>query len=99
MTNNYKMAEKRLHGIERKINANSEFAKKYKREMAKYLLKDYARELSTSEISYSSNLVWYVPHFAVQTVHKPDKLRIVFDVLLRSKVCHLTMRYLKVLTT
>jgi len=52
------MAEKRLHGIDRKINANSDFAKEYKTEMAKYLSKDYARELSTYEISDSSNLVW-----------------------------------------
>jgi len=56
MTNSYKNAGKSLHGIERKMNANSEFAKKYKTEIAKYFLKDYARELSTSEISDSSNL-------------------------------------------
>jgi len=47
--------------------------------MAKYLSKDSAREFSTSEISDSSNLVWFVPHFAVQTVHKPEKMQIVFD--------------------
>jgi len=74
MTNSYKMADKRLHGIERKMNANSEFVKKYKTEEAKYLSKDYARELNTSEISDCFNLVWYITHFAVQTVHKPDKM-------------------------
>jgi len=47
MTNSYRMPEKRFHGIERKMNAHSGFVKKYKTEMAKYLLKDYARELST----------------------------------------------------
>jgi len=61
------------------MNVNSEFAEKYKTEMAKYLSKDYARELGTSEISDSSNLVWYIPHFPVQTVHKSDKMRIFFD--------------------
>jgi len=54
MTNSYKMTGKRLHGIDRKMNANSEFAKKYKTEMAKSLSKDYARELSTNLIGANS---------------------------------------------
>ena len=79
MPSSYEMAEKRLHGIERKMDSDSTFAQKYREEMQKYLDKDYARVLEDDEIIASPGPVWYIPHFAVQTPHKPGKMRIVFD--------------------
>lgn len=79
LPNSFKMAERRLLGIERKMSHDADFANRYKLEMSKYLEKEYARKLSEKEVQDVSQPVWYLPHFAVQSPHKPVKLRIVFD--------------------
>ncbi|XP_030386687.1 uncharacterized protein LOC115633383 [Scaptodrosophila lebanonensis] len=79
LPNSYKMAERRLLGIEKKMQRDEIYAEKYRNEMNKYLEKGYARKLMPEEIENESKRVWYLPHFSVQTVHKPEKLRIVFD--------------------
>lgn len=75
----YEAAVKRLYGIERKMKGDTEFAQKYRQEMEKYFDKGYAKVLSAEEIADTSQPMWYLPHFAVQSPYKPDKLRIVFD--------------------
>ncbi|XP_055918553.1 uncharacterized protein LOC129950651 [Eupeodes corollae] len=79
LPNSFQMAIQRLSGIENKMKHKPDFAQKYKDEMTKYIQKGYARKLQPDEINNSSQPVWYLPHFAVQSPHKPDKIRIVFD--------------------
>jgi len=73
------MTEKRLLGIERKMKTNFGFANKYKMEMEKYMKKGYAKKILSTKIETKIEKVWYLLHIAVQTIHKPDKLRIVFE--------------------
>ena len=47
--------------------------------MEDYIVKGYARKLSDEEASKSGPRTWYLPHFAVTSSNKPNKVRIVFD--------------------
>lgn len=51
----------------------------YKQEILKYIDKGYAKKLTSEGIANRYQHVWYLPHFAVQTVHKPEKVCTVFD--------------------
>ena len=75
----YAMAERRLTSIERKMERDIDYAKRYKVEMSKYIDKNYARKLEEHEVTSTQNHVWYLPHFGVVNPNKPGKLRIVFD--------------------
>lgn len=67
-------ALKRLHCLEKKLDKNKEFSVRYCQKINEYVLKKYAE--------------WYLPHFGVFNVNKPDKLRLVFDAASKSKnVC------------
>lgn len=58
LVENFNMAEKRLVGIEKKMQRNPEFAEKYK---------GYAKKLTNEEIANRNQHVWYLPHFATLT--------------------------------
>ncbi|XP_067613958.1 uncharacterized protein [Eurosta solidaginis] len=73
------MAYKRLLGIERKMQADSRFAAKYKEEIDKYLRMGYARKLSDEEVRMNFKFNFFLPHFAVNNPHKPEKMGVVFD--------------------
>ncbi|XP_036341067.1 uncharacterized protein LOC118750456 [Rhagoletis pomonella] len=79
LPHSYQMAYKRLLGIEKKMRFDSEFAAKYKKEIAKYIENGYARRIPDDEECIDTGFKWYLPHFAVQNPHKPGKMRIVFD--------------------
>ncbi|XP_036319769.1 uncharacterized protein LOC118734157 [Rhagoletis pomonella] len=73
------MAVKRLISVESRMSRDEEFALRYKREIAKYVEKGYARKVTDEELNASHPQIWYLPHFAVFNPNKPSKLRIVFD--------------------
>ncbi|XP_037931304.1 uncharacterized protein LOC119666101 [Teleopsis dalmanni] len=73
------MASRRFKSIEKKMNGCSQFAQQYRTEMNNYFAKGYARILTNDEVRNCRFPVWYLPHFAVKNVHKPEKCRIVFD--------------------
>ncbi|XP_036346973.1 uncharacterized protein LOC118756307, partial [Rhagoletis pomonella] len=75
----YAMAKHRLLNIESRMQRDAVFAENYKREVAKYLDKGYAKPLTPDEASVEGPRTWYLPHFGVVNPHKPQKLRIVFD--------------------
>ena len=47
--------------------------------MEDYIAKGYPCKLSDKEASKSSPRTWYLPHFAVTSSNKPNRVRIVFD--------------------
>ncbi|XP_036347582.1 uncharacterized protein LOC118756960, partial [Rhagoletis pomonella] len=75
----YAMAKHRLLNIESRMQRDAVFAENYKREVAKYLDKGYAKPLTPDEATVEGPRTWYLPHFAVVNPHKPQKLRIIFD--------------------
>lgn len=67
------MAVNRLLGVERRMRSDASYAEMYKANMS-----DFARKLSDDEMETSTSNVWYLPHFDVANVNKPNKLRLVF---------------------
>ena len=76
--NNLAMALQRLHSLRATITRKGIFMR-YDEEIKKLLMKGYAELVPVSEVSDSSQRIWYLPHHAVITPKKPDKVRIVFD--------------------
>ncbi|XP_055923385.1 uncharacterized protein LOC129953880 [Eupeodes corollae] len=79
LPNSFSMALKRLISIEKKMSREPEFADRYREGIRKYVDSGYARKLVEDEINNTRHAVWYLPHFAVQSPHKPNRVRIVFD--------------------
>ncbi|XP_062703599.1 uncharacterized protein LOC134286050 [Aedes albopictus] len=78
-----KMALSRLKCTERKI-AKMGIAGKYADIMQDYLDKKYAVAVSDAELELPRDNIWYLPHFPVENVMKPGKIRIVFDAAAKS---------------
>ena len=79
LPNNRRKAEMRLQSLRRKFHKDSSLEEKYRTIMEDYITKGYARKLSDEEASKSGARTWYLPHFAVTSSNKPNKVRIVFD--------------------
>ncbi|XP_036325117.1 uncharacterized protein LOC118738300 [Rhagoletis pomonella] len=75
----YAAAKQRLVNIETRMKKDTAYANSYKNEIAKYLNKGYARQLTPEEAAHNKPTTWYLPHFGVVNPHKPGKIRIVFD--------------------
>lgn len=73
------MAKQRLRSVESKMRKDEEYARQYRQQINAYLEKGYARKLTAAEAAIRSDRTWYLPHFAVQSVNKPGKFRLVFD--------------------
>ncbi|XP_076398077.1 uncharacterized protein LOC143266403 [Megachile rotundata] len=69
-------ARKRLFMLEKKLDRNPGYAALYYKEMGRFFFNGYAEKV---ERETQNRRVWYLPHFGVQNVNKPGKLRIVFD--------------------
>ena len=65
--------------LKRKFHRDPSLEEKYRATMDDYIAKGYARKLTEEEASKSSSRIWYLPHFAVTSSSKPNKVRIVFD--------------------
>ena len=79
LPNNRREAEIRLQSLRRKFHTDSSLQEKYRATMEDYKAKGHARKLSDEEASKSGPRTWYLPHFAVTSSNKPNKVRIVFD--------------------
>lgn len=51
----------------------------YADKITSYVENGYARRLTSHEAHIRDERTWYLPHFGVQTPHKPSKMRLVFD--------------------
>ena len=68
-----------MQSLKRKFHRDPSLEEKYRATMDDYIAKGYARKLTEEEASKSSSRTWYLPHFAVTSSSKPNKVRIVFD--------------------
>lgn len=66
----------RLKCLERKLDANPALKLVYAQKISEYIEKGYFVKLNNTP---TGNRTWYLPHFPVTNVNKPNKLRIVFD--------------------
>ncbi|XP_072940661.1 uncharacterized protein [Epargyreus clarus] len=73
----YEQAYKRLRTLEKKMENEPTFKKEYSAQVANLLKKGYAEACDGNE--ERSNVKWYLPHFAVVNINKPNKIRMVFD--------------------
>ena len=79
LPSNRREAERRLQSLKRKFHRDPSLEEKYRATMDDYIAKGYARKLTEEEVSKSSSRTWYLPHFAVTSSSKANKVRIVFD--------------------
>lgn len=71
-------AEKRLINLKRKLQKNSQFKNDYFEFMQNLINKGYAKK-SVSLNNNEDSSGWYIPHHGVYHPHKPNKIRVVFD--------------------
>lgn len=69
-------AEKRLLSTEKKLDRDPDYARLCYREMDHLFDLGYAKKLKNASLNTRH---WYLPHFGVKNIYKPDKLRLVFD--------------------
>ena len=83
LTGNVSSALSRLHSTERKLDRDPKLAEAYCATMDDYISKGYAKRLTSEELESEHARQWYLPHHAVHSVNKPDKIRVVFDAAAR----------------
>ena len=72
----YPTALKRLRLLESRIDRDHTYGQLYYAEMDRFIRKGYAVKIDKS---LSRDRLWYIPHFGVHNVNKPNKIRLVFD--------------------
>ena len=77
LPNNFVVAKSRLDNLHKKL-VRGGMCDRYNGEIVKLLEKGYAEKVPVSEL-VSIDRTWYLPHHAVFSDKKPDKLRVVFD--------------------
>ena len=78
LPDNRKAAEVRSMHLKRRLAKDADLRQRYVEVMESYVRDGYAEKIPAHESS-SSNLSWFLPHFPVVNLKKPEKLRIVFD--------------------
>ena len=79
--NSYLTAKKRLFSLEQRLDRDPNFASLYYREIKRFLDHGYAVKVDES---MERSRIWYLPHFGVYNINKPDKIRFVFDAAART---------------
>lgn len=79
LSDSYEMARQRLSTVERKMIRGPQYKNVYSKQIKAYLKKGYTCRLTKQEANVTEKRFWYLPHFGIQTVNKPGKLRLVFD--------------------
>lgn len=74
-------ALRRLRLLEDRFDRDSEYAELYYKEVDGLLECGFAEKVSKSP---SSNKLFYLPHFGVQKINRPGKVRLVFDAAARA---------------
>ncbi|KAM7393992.1 hypothetical protein PAMP_020821 [Pampus punctatissimus] len=78
MPNNRKIAEQRLHSLEKKMKKDEQFKQEYVAFFSDIFENGYAEEIPQEELAQPPGKVWYLPHHGVYHPKK-KKLRVVFD--------------------
>ena len=77
-------AKKRLYWLEKKMERDPEFHKRYASVVNKYQEEGSSRQVPDEEVP-TLKPIWYLPHLAVWHPRKPDEPRVVFDCASKSK--------------
>lgn len=64
--------------LKRKLQRNKDLYSDCKCFMADIIDKGYTRKVS-ADLQESSSVKWHIPHHGIYHLHKPGKIRIVFD--------------------
>ncbi|XP_076661126.1 uncharacterized protein LOC143365004, partial [Halictus rubicundus] len=70
------IAQRRLDSLERKLDRDRNYAAKYYAELDRVIESGYAVKVNPE---LKREKFWYLPHFGVQNINKPGKVRVVFD--------------------
>ena len=79
LLNNLPLAQRRLTSLKRRLQRDDNLRVKYAEVVESYLSKGNAREVQQAYLTESIDPIWYLPHHPVTNVHKPEKVRVVFD--------------------
>ena len=79
LPNNLVVAKQRLSSLKRKFTKDDDFRGKYTKVISFYLQQGIAQEVPHEHLNNYTGATWYLPHHAVTNLHKPDKVRVVFD--------------------
>ncbi len=80
LPNNYVVAERRLHALERNLMKDEQKAELYKKAMNEYVEKEWAEPLTDDELAQKQKGVYYLPHHGIYRADKKSTpLRVVFD--------------------
>ena len=83
------MAENRLKGLKKKLEANEKLKEMYTETLEGYIAEGHAKQVTAEQGSGDQN--WYIPHHGVFHPHKPDKVRVVFDCAAKSGKAQLSL--------
>ena len=87
-------AKKRLYWLEKKMERDPEFRKRYASVVNKYQEEGSSRQVPDEEVP-TLKPIWYLPHHAVWHPRKPDEPRVVFDCASKSKGISLNSQLLQ----
>ena len=79
LPNNRDLAVTRFKSLEKKIRKNRDFHELYKTQIKEYSELGHAKQLTREESRNTSVVTNYIPHHGVMNIHKPDRVRVVFD--------------------
>ena len=85
LPNNLVVAKQRLSRLKRRFTKNDDFRGKYTKVISSYLQQVFAEEVPHEHLNNHTGPAWYLPHHAVTKLHKPDKVRVVFDCAAKDK--------------
>ena len=68
-----------MKSLEKKFRKNPDFHELYKTQIKVHLELGQAKQLTREESRNASVVTNYIPHHGVMNIHKPDRLRVVFD--------------------
>ena len=77
--NNRELVEKRLENLRNRLQKNPDLHQAYTSSMTELIDKGYAEKVEINETESKQTAIWYLPHHPVYNLHKPNKVRIVFD--------------------
>ena len=79
LLNNRDLAVARFKSLEKKFRKNPDFHELYKTQIKEYLELRHAKQLTREESRNASVVTNYIPHYGVMNIHKPGRVRVVFD--------------------
>ncbi|XP_053381690.1 uncharacterized protein LOC123559085 [Mercenaria mercenaria] len=79
LPNNQYMALRRLEGLKRRLQRDSDYRRLYEQFMNSLIKMGHAEVVSDSDLQVVNGHEWYIPHHGVFHPKKPGKLRVVFD--------------------